>query len=135
MSRFSLLLDTADQFWQDWVMGYNLERQVVLASRMGESSRSLQLPRLDEIGDWFDGFFKSGWLMGISLRWFAAGVAILAVAIAVWICSGRRSNAGCRRTLASVAPGAGKGIHLMRPCSTSACSPNFPSAEFASPPM
>ena len=47
MSRISLLLDTADQFWQDWVMGYNLERQVVLASRMSESSRSLQLPHFD----------------------------------------------------------------------------------------
>ena len=28
LSRFSLLMDTADQFWQDWIMGYNLERQI-----------------------------------------------------------------------------------------------------------
>jgi transglutaminase-like putative cysteine protease len=88
MSRFSLLLDTADQFWQDWVMGYNLERQVVLASRMGESGRNLQLPRFDELGDWLDSVFKVGWLKGISLRWLAICLAVLCLAAAVWILNG-----------------------------------------------
>ena len=103
MSRVSLLLDTADQFWQDWVMGYNLERQVVLASRMGESSRSLQLPRFDELGDWFDSMFKTGWLKGISLRWLTIGLSVVALGVAVWILLGesiRRwwlARAGVRR--------------------------------------
>ena len=69
-------------------MGYNLERQVVLASRVGESSRSLQLPRFDEIGDWFEGFTKVGLLKGISFRWLAIDLSVLAMAIALWILFG-----------------------------------------------
>jgi hypothetical protein len=88
MSRLSLLVDTVDQFWQDWVMGYNLERQVVLASRVGESSRSLQLPRFDEIGDWFEGFTRVGLLKGISFRWLAIDLSVVAMAVALWILFG-----------------------------------------------
>ena len=29
-----LVLDAADQFWQDWVVGYDFERQITLAARM-----------------------------------------------------------------------------------------------------
>jgi hypothetical protein len=103
MSRVSLLLDTAGQFWQDWVMGYNLERQVVLAARMGESSRNFELPRFDQLGDWFDGVFKAARLQGISLRWIAICLAILAMAASVWILFGQairrwwRDRAGVRR--------------------------------------
>jgi hypothetical protein len=39
--RLSLILDAADQFWQDWILSYDLERQVALASRMQESGRRL----------------------------------------------------------------------------------------------
>jgi protein-glutamine gamma-glutamyltransferase len=42
-NRISLLADAADQFWQDWVLSYDLERQVVLASRMQESSRRMHM--------------------------------------------------------------------------------------------
>ena len=34
-NRASLLLDAADLFWQDWVVGYDFERQVTLAARPG----------------------------------------------------------------------------------------------------
>jgi transglutaminase-like putative cysteine protease len=84
MSRISLLADTMDQFWQDWVMGYNLERQVVLASRMSESGRNFQLPRFDDLGDWFRSL-GMGWLQGFYLELFAICGAIAALATAVWI--------------------------------------------------
>jgi transglutaminase-like putative cysteine protease len=47
ISRMMLFFDAADQFWQDWVVGYNLERQVVLANSLGESGRNLQFPKFD----------------------------------------------------------------------------------------
>jgi transglutaminase-like putative cysteine protease len=34
LDRVALLYDAANQFWQDWVLRYDLERQVVLASRV-----------------------------------------------------------------------------------------------------
>ena len=33
-------MDAAEVFWQDWVMSYDIERQLLLAERMGRSSRS-----------------------------------------------------------------------------------------------
>lgn len=41
-NRASLLLDAADLFWQDWVVGYDFERQITLAARMQESGRNLR---------------------------------------------------------------------------------------------
>ena len=50
-SRAGLVLDAADQFWQDWVVGYDFERQVTLAARMQESGRNLRFSWLSELGD------------------------------------------------------------------------------------
>jgi len=49
LSRLSLLADTASQFWNDWVMNYDLGHQVALASRMQEAGRSFRLPDVDEL--------------------------------------------------------------------------------------
>ena len=38
-TRLGFYADAADVFWQDWVLNYNLDRQLLLASRVGESSR------------------------------------------------------------------------------------------------
>jgi protein-glutamine gamma-glutamyltransferase len=46
--RLGFYADAADVFWQDWVLNYNLDRQLQLASRVGESSRHVGL-------NWFDG--------------------------------------------------------------------------------
>lgn len=42
--RLAMLYDAANQFWQDWVLRYDLERQVVLASKVHEL-------RFDPLGD------------------------------------------------------------------------------------
>jgi transglutaminase-like putative cysteine protease len=49
LTRLSLLSDTVSQFWQDWVMSYDLGHQVALASRMQSAGRRLRFPDLDEL--------------------------------------------------------------------------------------
>jgi transglutaminase-like putative cysteine protease len=41
-ARLALFMDAAEQFWQDWVVSYDLDRQIVLAVRMDESARRLR---------------------------------------------------------------------------------------------
>ncbi len=50
LSRAGLVLDAADQFWQDWVVGYDFERQVTLAARMQASGRNLRFSWLGQLG-------------------------------------------------------------------------------------
>ena len=50
-NRAGLVFDAADQFWQDWVVGYDFERQITLAARMQESGRSFRFAWLSELGD------------------------------------------------------------------------------------
>ncbi len=42
-TRLGFYADAVDVFWQDWVLNYNLDRQLQLASRVGESGRHLGL--------------------------------------------------------------------------------------------
>ena len=52
MSRVSLFFDAAEQFWQDWVVSYDLDRQIVLASRMDESARRFRFHPFDGSARW-----------------------------------------------------------------------------------
>jgi transglutaminase-like putative cysteine protease len=49
MSRLALLSDTASQYWSDWVMSYDLEHQVALASRMHAAAQRVRFPDFDEL--------------------------------------------------------------------------------------
>jgi len=51
-TQLGFYTDAAEVFWQDWVLNYNLDRQLQLASRVGESSRHVGL-------NWFDGIFPA----------------------------------------------------------------------------
>lgn len=42
MARMSMFFDAAEQFWQDWVVSYDLDSQIVLAARMDESARRMR---------------------------------------------------------------------------------------------
>jgi transglutaminase-like putative cysteine protease len=46
-SRLGFYLDAADTFWQEWVLHYNLDRQLILAAQMEDSSRTLGSRWLD----------------------------------------------------------------------------------------
>jgi len=48
LARASLFVDAAEQFWQDWVLSYDLDRQAVLAARMNESGRRLGIQSIED---------------------------------------------------------------------------------------
>jgi hypothetical protein len=54
LGRFALFYDAADQFWQDWVLRYDLQRQVVLASRMQQSGSQVRLDWIPDASLWWD---------------------------------------------------------------------------------
>jgi hypothetical protein len=86
-ARFGFYLDAADTFWQEWVLNYNLDRQLTLATRMEDSGRT----------------FGAEWVYRVrtgARRWRAAavawgrryGLAALAgvlLALAVWLAGPR----------------------------------------------
>lgn len=41
-TKIGFYFDAAEVFWQDWVLNYNVDRQLVLASRMEQSSRGFR---------------------------------------------------------------------------------------------
>ena len=49
LARLALLSDTVSQFWQDWVMSYDLIHQEALASRMQSAGRRFRFPDGDEL--------------------------------------------------------------------------------------
>src|SRR6266436_5170150 len=55
-AKVALYADAADTFWQEWVVSYDLGRQLVLADKMEQSSRRFRL-------DWFS------WISGSTSRW------------------------------------------------------------------
>src|SRR5579862_1298709 len=59
-ARMSLFFDAAEQFWQDWVVSYDLDRQVVLASRMDASACSLRFRWFDDVRVWIKDAARSG---------------------------------------------------------------------------
>jgi hypothetical protein len=49
-SRLGLYIDAAEVFWQDWVINYNLDRQLLLASQMEQSGHNLRLNWMEDLG-------------------------------------------------------------------------------------
>jgi transglutaminase-like putative cysteine protease len=62
-TRLGFYADAAEVFWQDWVLNYNLDRQLQLASRMGESSRHAGLRSFDGLGP----FLAKSWAALVDL--------------------------------------------------------------------
>jgi transglutaminase-like putative cysteine protease len=85
-SRAGLVLDAADQFWQDWVVGYDFERQITLAARMQESGRSIRFTWLGDLGD-----AAAGVETGVrAARGYAVEILILFAVVALAILYGPR---------------------------------------------
>jgi transglutaminase-like putative cysteine protease len=95
-TRVSMYLDAADQFWQDWVLSYDMQRQYSLAARMQESGRSMHLPSLRGAPEWVKLIAPLGSTSGrIVVALFATGVLIFLVSPALKILVHRQ--AGVRR--------------------------------------
>ena len=72
-NRAGLVLDAADQFWRDWVVGYDFERQIALAARMQESGRSFRFNWLSDLSE-----AAAGVQAGVrTARAYAVGILIL----------------------------------------------------------
>jgi protein-glutamine gamma-glutamyltransferase len=63
-TKLALYADAADTFWQEWVVSYDLGRQLVLADKMEQSSRKFRI-------DWFT------WAAAPAARWEARTRAAL----------------------------------------------------------
>ncbi len=79
MTRAALFFDAAEQFWQDWILSYDLDRQISLASRVQQSSRSAKLHWMDSAISWFAGAAKSsaGYAPAAAVMMFIAIVAVI----------------------------------------------------------
>ena len=83
MAKFALYMDAADTWWQDWVLSYDLGRQLMLAERMERSTR-LFGPR------WIDGWNDAALQWTVRMRswlvrygaWILAMVILGGVAVA-----------------------------------------------------
>jgi hypothetical protein len=79
MARASLFFDAAEQFWQDWIMSYDLDRQIVLASRVQQSSRGVKLHWIEGAVGWLTGAARSSadYAPRAAAAMFVAIVAVL----------------------------------------------------------
>ncbi len=84
-SRFSLWMDAASVFWQDWVLDYNLSQQLTLAARVEESSRRFRMATPDLFSlTWWDAR-RDRAIQLARLYGMPALVAALALAGLIWL--------------------------------------------------
>jgi hypothetical protein len=86
LSKVSMLFDATDQWWQDWVVSYDVDRQYSLLTRIHETGRQLRLPRFDEIAGSFGDFGRLLTRGAPALGFLALG--LLALGGASWILAG-----------------------------------------------
>jgi hypothetical protein len=77
-SHIAMYLDAAGQFWTDWVIGYDFEHQVALASRMQSSGRRARFAWLDQAVSWLESAASAGRLW-IAAFFAAAAFSVIAV--------------------------------------------------------
>jgi protein-glutamine gamma-glutamyltransferase len=79
MARTALFFDAAEQFWQDWILSYDLERQITLASRVQQSSRGVRMTWMEGAVGWFAGAARSsaGYAPAAAVLIFIAIVAVM----------------------------------------------------------
>jgi hypothetical protein len=78
MARLSLFFDAAQEFWQDWVVSYDLSRQIELASNMDATARHFRFRSFDQFRAWLSESFV-GLLRYASALAIAAGVGVIFV--------------------------------------------------------
>lgn len=79
MQRTAMLLDAAEQFWQDWVLSYDLDRQILLASKVQQSGRGAKLHWIDGASTWLTDAARNsaGYAPAAAIAMIAAIVAVL----------------------------------------------------------
>jgi hypothetical protein len=80
-ARLMFYADAAETFWQEWVLSYDLERQITLASLMEQSGRKFRMNWFEAAGAWFAFARRTAAEFYNSHRYALGGVA---VAAALW---------------------------------------------------
>ena len=75
-SRLRLYADALEIMWQEWVVAYDLERQVLLADRLGQSTRSLSIR-------WIEGWDATGAAMKQAAKTWLPGAAAAFASVAL----------------------------------------------------
>lgn len=96
-SRISMFFDAADQFWEDWVLSYDLQRQVLLAARMQESGRRLHLPLMPDVSVWWKRISRTAATVVALILVTIAGIGILLVLYGSAMARWWRGHLGVRR--------------------------------------
>lgn len=82
-TRLGFYADAAEVFWNDWVLNYNLDRQLQLARGMGQTGRQVGLK-------WYDFGFLSSARLRAGLLGFAKRYGFVLLGIVVLALSGRQ---------------------------------------------
>jgi len=79
MARTALYFDAAEQFWQDWILSYDLDRQITLASRVQQSTRGVKMHWLEGTMGWFVSTARTsaGYAPAAAMLMFFAIVAVV----------------------------------------------------------
>lgn len=104
-TRLGFYIDAAETFWHEWVLNYDLERQLVLASNVEVSSRGLWLRWFDAIRSQLaSGTAAAG---ALAKRYGVGAVLAVVVLLLVWILAPRfREWRNARRRLRQAGRGA-----------------------------
>ena len=103
-TRLNWYLDAAETFWDEWVLHYDLSRQLFLASKMESSSRDLSTHGMDRLRAQASQLLAN--LTGWSRRHGLAALAGLALAAAAFVAVPRiRAHFRSRRRLRQAARG------------------------------
>jgi protein-glutamine gamma-glutamyltransferase len=86
-SQWALYMDAADTFWQQWIMNYDLNHQLTLASRVEESSRALNRNWIQGLTRRLSGFTREGWRA--AEPYAVAGVVLVILLAAAVLCGPR----------------------------------------------
>jgi protein-glutamine gamma-glutamyltransferase len=79
-TSLALYADAADTFWQEWVVSYDLGRQLLLADKMQQSSRKFRI-------DWFDWTGPPAWRwQGQARVWLQRNFPLTLAAFALILC-------------------------------------------------
>ncbi len=90
-NRLSLYADAMDVFWQEWVLDYSIDHQLLLASRMEDASRRITVSWPERFSDWI-----AAW-SGATLRFLRQdGVRLGAAVVALGLLWGLGPDAWLR---------------------------------------
>jgi hypothetical protein len=94
-TRVGFYFDAAETFWQEWILNYNLERQMVLAFNVQNSTRSAG-GWTDSALLWFDR--SRGFVRAFAERWAArVAVALISLALVIFVAPRLRGEWAARR--------------------------------------